>query len=184
MNAVLSQSIAKQPSSFGWGNQLARATWNIVWLLLFRLSPRPCFRWRNFLLRCFGARIGPGSHVYPAARIWAPWNLEMGRTAAIADGAFIYNPARVTLEDFSIVSHEAFLCAASHDYTRWDFPLVTKPIRVSRHAWVAARTFVHMGVTIGEGTVIGAASVVTRDMPEWTVCAGNPCQVVKPYAKS
>lgn len=181
---ALQTGTASPPSSFGLTQQLARATWNLVWLLFFRFSPRPCFGWRRFLLRCFGARIGKGSHVYPAAKIWAPWNLEMGRTAAIADGAFIYNPARITLEDFSIVSHDAFLCAASHDYTRWDFPLITKPIRISKHAWVAARAFIHMGVTIGEGTVIGAASVVTRDMPGWTVCAGNPCQEIKPYAKS
>ena len=171
-------------SAHSRSNQAARLLWGAVWLLLFRPSPRLFHGWRRFLLRLFGARIGTGSHVYPAARIWAPWNLEMGCTAAIADGAFIYNPDLVTLEDFSIVSHDAFLCAASHDYTRWTFPLVTRPIRVHRHAWVAARSFIHMGVTIGEGAVIGAGSVVTRDMPEWTVCAGNPCRAIKPYDKS
>lgn len=180
MNATL----PSYRNQLSWQNKLARALWSWVWLLLFRPSPRPCFRWRRFLLRCFGARIGAGSHIYPSARIWAPWNLETGQTVAIADGANIYNPAPVILEDYSIVSQEAFLCAASHDYTRWTFPLVTQPIRVGAHAWIAARAFVHMGVTIGEGCVIGAASVVTKDTPPWTVCAGNPCTVIRTYDKS
>jgi acetyltransferase-like isoleucine patch superfamily enzyme len=40
-----------------------------------------------------------------------------------------------------------------------------------------------MGVTVGEGCVIGSGSVVTRDMPAWTVCAGVPCRPIRPYAK-
>jgi putative colanic acid biosynthesis acetyltransferase WcaF len=60
---------------------------------------------------------------------------------------------------------------------------VTDRIVVGRHAWVAARAIVHMGVSVGEGCVIGAGSVVTRDMPAWTVCAGNPCRPIRPYVK-
>lgn len=172
------------PSAHGWRNKVARVAWGIVWALLFRCSPRVCFGWRNFLLRCFGATIGPGSHIYPSARIWAPWNLRLGRTVGIGDRAFVYNPAEVVLEDFAVISQEAFLCTASHDFRRWDFPLVTGPIRVGRHAWVASRAFVHMGVHIGEGCVIGAASVVTRDTPPWTICAGNPCRILRTYDKS
>jgi len=103
---------------------------------------------------------------------------------AVADGAEIYNPSLVRLDDYAIVSQGAFLCAASHDYTRWTFPLVTRPIVVGRYAWVAARAIIQMGVTLGEGCVVGAGSVVTRDLPAWTVCGGNPCQIIKPYAKS
>jgi putative colanic acid biosynthesis acetyltransferase WcaF len=170
-------------SSHSAANRLARVLWNVTWLLLYRPSPRPLHAWRRMLLRLFGAKIGQGSHPYPGARFWAPWNLTIGNVVAIADGAEIYNPAHITLEDRSIVSQGAYLCAASHDYTRWSFPLVTKPIVVKKHAWVAARAIVHMGVTIGEGCVIGAGSVVTKSTPDWTVCAGNPCRVIKTYDK-
>lgn len=183
-HAAETLSGAEFPSVHTWRNKLGRVLWGFVWVFLFRYSPRPFFSWRNCLLRCFGARIGQGTHVYPSVRIWAPWNLEAGQTVGIADGAHIYNPDRVVLEDFAVISQEVFLCSASHDYTRWTFPLVTAPIRVERHAWLAARVFVHMGVTIGEGCVIGAASVVTRDTPPWTVCAGNPCKAIKPYDKN
>jgi acetyltransferase-like isoleucine patch superfamily enzyme len=59
------------------------------------------------------------------------------------------------------------------------FPVIHGAIVVGRKAWVAARAIVLMGVTIGEGSVIGAGSVVTRDVPAHTICAGNPARVMK-----
>ncbi len=170
-------------SKFSFGNRAARQLWNLAWLLLFRPTPRFFHPWRRFLLRAFGAQIGSGAHVYAGAKIWAPWNLVLGREAAIADGADIYNADRIEIGDYAVVSQGAYLCGASHDYTSWDFPLVAAPIVVRARAWIAARAIVHMGVTVGEGCVIGSGSVVTRDMPAWTVCAGVPCRPIRPYAK-
>jgi putative colanic acid biosynthesis acetyltransferase WcaF len=135
------------------------------------------------LLRCFGATIGPSAHIYPGARIWAPWNLSAGRAVAVADGAEIYNTSRIELGDYAVISQGAYLCGAGHDFESWEFPLVSAPITIGAHAWVAARAIVHRGVTIGDGCVIGAGSVVTRDMPAWTVCAGVPCRALRPYEK-
>jgi len=170
-------------SQFSVANRVARQLWNIVWLLLFRPTPRVCHGWRRLLLQLFGARVGAGAHVYAGAKIWAPWNLVLGREAAIADGADIYNADRIEIGEYAVISQGAYLCGASHDYTSWDFPLVAAPIVVGARAWVAARAIVHMGVTLGDGCVVGAGSVVTRDMPAWTVCAGVPCRPIKPYAK-
>lgn len=158
---------------------LGRVLWWAVSLSLFRYSPRPLHRWRTFLLQCFGARLGAGCHIYGSAKIWAPWNLECGPRACIADDAEIYNPAMVVLGEGVVVSQGAFLCTASHDYQNPAFPLIHGSIVVGKRAWVAARALVLMGVTIGEGSVIGAGSVVTSDVPPNTVCAGNPARVVK-----
>jgi putative colanic acid biosynthesis acetyltransferase WcaF len=65
-------------------------------------------------------------------------------------------------------------------HTDANFPLIAKPIVVGGSAWIAAEAFVHPGITIGEGAVIGARAVVTKDMPAWMVCVGHPCQPVKP----
>src|ERR1700741_4633312 len=83
--------------AFSSDNRLRRLLWNLCWALLFRPSPRPLHAWRGALLRLFGAKIGPNPRIYPAARIWAPWNLECGDLVAIADQAEIYNPAPVFL---------------------------------------------------------------------------------------
>jgi putative colanic acid biosynthesis acetyltransferase WcaF len=170
-------------SGYAFRNRIARQSWNLVWLFLFRPTPRPFHAWRRLLLRCFGAQVAPGARIHAGARIWAPWNLVAGRGAAIADGAEIYNPSRIELGEYAVISQSACLCGASHDFESWEFPLLSAPIVIGAHAWIAARAIVRMGVTIGAGCVVGAGSVVTRDMPAWTVCAGVPCRVIRAYTK-
>jgi len=131
------------------------------------------------LLRCFGARIGAGAHPYPAARIWAPWQLEMGADSCLADGVDCYNVAPIRLGRGAVVSQRAFLCAATHDYADPAFPLVAREISIGDRAWVAAEAFVGPGVTVGEGAVVGARAVATKDVEPWTVVGGNPAQVLK-----
>lgn len=163
----------------GLRNKLARVLWGVAWLLLFRPSPRPLHGWRRFLLRCFGARVGIGAHPYPSAKVWAPWNLTMGDHSCLADGVECYCVAPITLGPSALVSQRAFLCGATHDYTDPAFPLVPKPIAVGAGAWVAAEAFVGPGVKVGDGAVVGARAVATKDIEPWAVVAGNPARVVK-----
>ncbi len=83
--------------SFSLSNRMRRLAWSICWTLLFRTSPRPFHSWRAFLLRCFGARLGPHCHFYPRSRIWAPWNLLCADGVSLGDDAEIYNPSPVIL---------------------------------------------------------------------------------------
>lgn len=168
-----------QPS-FSLKNRVARLIWAIIYTLFFQSSPRPFYEWRSFLLRCFGAKIGKGCHVYPKARIWAPWNLVMADYAGMADDVNCYSMAIVSLGTKVVVSQGTYLCTGTHDYEDPSFQLYAKPISISDNVWLCAESFIHPGVTIGEGSVIGARSVVTKDMPAWTVCAGNPCKPIKP----
>ena len=109
-------------------NKLGRVAWGVVCTLLFRWTPRPLHGWRAFLLRCFGAQLGPDCHIYPGARIWAPWNLVCADQVAIADEAVVYNAATVTLGSHAIVSQQAYLCSATHDMDDPAFPMIVKPI--------------------------------------------------------
>ena len=166
-------------SELSWRNQLARAVWTGVWGLLCRPSPRPFHAWRRFWLRVFGARIGRGVAVYPSARVWAPWNLEMAAGSGLADGVDCYNVDRVVLEEGAIVSQYAFLCTASHDITDPGRRLTTAPISLGRSSWVCAGAFLHPGVTIGEGAVVAARSVVVKNVGPWAVVGGNPAKFLK-----
>ena len=156
--------------------ELAR---RVLWTLaqpLFRFSPRPCFGWRRFLLRCFGAKVGHSVHVYPTATIYFPWNLEAGDETAIGERALIYNLGRVTLGARVTVSHGAHVCAGTHDHTKPDFPLLRPPIIVGPEAWICADAFVGPGVTIGEGAIVGARAVAMKDVRPWTIVIGNPAR--------
>jgi putative colanic acid biosynthesis acetyltransferase WcaF len=68
--------ITYRPSSDSLANRAARLLWAVVWLVLFRPSPKLLYGWRRALLRLFGAQLGRGVHVHASARVWAPWNLK------------------------------------------------------------------------------------------------------------
>ncbi len=166
--------------SFTFRNRVGRALWGLVYVILFRPSPRPLHRWRAALLSLFGARLGRHVHVCPSARIWAPWNLETGSYVGIGDRAIIYNMATIRLGDRCTVSQSAHLCCGSHDVDSADFQLIAGPIDVEPHVWICAEAFVGMGVRIAEGSVVGARAVVMRDLNSpWTVYAGVPARPIR-----
>lgn len=161
-------------------NKLMRLVWGIVWLLLFRPSPRWALHgWRRFLLRQFGAKIGEGSRIAPTCRVWAPWNLEMGNLSVLADHVDCYTMDKIRIGSKVAVSQRTFLCSGSHRTDSLIRELITAPITIDDHAWIAAECFIHPGTHIGEGCVVGARSVVTKDLRAWTICAGIPCKTIK-----
>jgi len=164
--------------SFSLRNRIARLVWGWVYIIFFRFSPKPLHEWRSFLLRLFGAKVGKGVHVYPGVKIWAPWNLVLDDECGIANGAILYSQDKISIGYRAVISQGAHICAGTHDYRKRGFPLTTKPILIGAESWVAAEAFVHPGVKIGEGSVIGARSVVTKDMPAWMICAGFPCKAI------
>ncbi len=157
-------------------NKLARVLWGVIWTVLFRPSPRPVHRWRNRLLRLFGADLHPTARVYPRARVWAPWHLTMGEHACIGDDVDVYAVERISIGARSTVSQYGYLCAATHDFEDPDHPLVPMPIVIGANCWLAADVFVGPGVTIGDGTVVGARSAVFKDLPAWVIATGTPAR--------
>ncbi len=168
----------RRARKYSLGEMIRRMLWTLVQPLL-RFSPRICFGWRWFLLRCFGAKIGRRVHVYPSATIYFPWNLEAGDESAVGEGALIYNLGRVTLGERVTISHRAHLCAGTHDYTKPDFPLLRPPITIGSEAWICADAFVGPGVTVGEGAIVGARAVAMKDVRPRAIVIGNPAHEIK-----
>lgn len=165
--------------AFSFGNRVRRLLWHLCWVLLFRPSPRPMHAWRALLLRLFGATLGPGCHFYPAARIWAPWNLIAADHVSAADGVEIYNPSPMIFGSHVVLSQGCYLCGASHDYNDPSFPLVSYRMSFGAYSWICARASVGPGLNVGEGAVLGLASVATRDLEPWTVYIGSPAVSVR-----
>lgn len=165
--------------AFPWRNRARRAAWNLCQFAMLQWSPRPLFKWRGFVLRQFGARLGSNVFIYPTCRIWAPWLLQVDDVATLAGDCEVYNPAGVHVSHHAIVSQGAYLCGASHDFQDPAFPLVARPICIEPYAWICARAMVLLGVTVGEGAVLAAGAVAAKDLEPWTVYAGNPAQPIK-----
>ncbi len=160
---------------------LRRLTWAMVQRTLFRWSPRPCHRWRVALLRAFGAQVpdSTGIKIYPTVDVSFPWKLTLESETLVGPHVRLYNLAPVTLRRGATLSQYTHLCAGTHDFMRWSMPLVVAPIVIGDNAWLGADVFVGPGITIGELAVVGARSVVVRDLPSRMVCAGNPCRPLR-----
>jgi len=156
-----------------------RWLWLAVQSTLFRWSPRPLHGFRAVLLRCFGAQIEGPVVIFPTARIVFPWKLSLAPRSMVGPHVKLYNVASIRLEYGANVSQHSHLCAGSHDFTQWTMPLVAAPIVIGRNAWLGADVFVGPGVTVGELCVVGARSVVVRDLPARQVCLGSPCRPIR-----
>ena len=150
-----------------------RLLWSIV-SLGFRLSPRPFWAWRNFLLRLFGAQVGAKTRIFPSVKITIPWHITIGNEVGIGNNVTLYALGLIKIGDRATISQGAHICAGSHDYLDPKMRLLKEPIVIGNDAWVCADAFVGPGVVVGESSVVGARGVVMRHVDPDTVVAGNP----------
>jgi putative colanic acid biosynthesis acetyltransferase WcaF len=154
----------------------------VIWgmgKLIFRLTPRPCFALRRAILRSFGAKVGSGVNIYPSARIYYPWNLEIGDDSSIGEWALIYNLGKVSIGERTTISQRVHLCAGTHDYKKLAMPLIKPPIVVGDEVWICADAFVGPNVKVGDRVIVAAASVVVKDVAASLIVGGNPSKYIK-----
>ncbi|TLD69938.1 putative colanic acid biosynthesis acetyltransferase [Phragmitibacter flavus] len=174
-----SSGIQSNRSSRKWTRNelLARALWSFVHPL-YRFSPRLLWGWRRFMLRCFGAKVGDQVHIHPTAKVFIPWNLEIGDWSAIGFDVCVYNLGPLKIGQNVTISQRAHLCGGSHDFTDASMPLIKAPITVQNDVWICADAFIGPGVIIGERAVVGARSVVVKNVSDSIIVAGNPAKEI------
>jgi putative colanic acid biosynthesis acetyltransferase WcaF len=160
-------------------NKIKRFIWGFIQSSFFRFSPRQAHFFRVFLLKIFGANIGSGVHIYPKAKIWAPWNLAMESNSSIDDYVDCYNVAPIKIGANTAISRYVFLCTATHDYSKKNRPLLISPIKVGSKVWIAADVFVGPGVTINNNSVILARVFISKDVPRSVVVRQKQNYLIK-----
>lgn len=152
--------------------------WELSWLLMCRWTPKPMNAWRLLWLKLFGAKIDGYPFVHQRAIIAIPWNLTLHDRACLGDRAVAYSLGEIELMQDSTIAQEAYLCTGTHDFSNPVRPLQTGKIVIGKSAFIGARAFILPGVTIGNGAIVGACSVVTKNVDANMCVAGNPARVV------
>lgn len=175
------QEVWLRPSSspYSFKEKLRMLIWWSLESVLFKTSSHKMNAWRCFMLRKFGARIGKGNFIDPQARIWFPWNLEMGDNSGIGFDVLIYNLDKVTIGNFVTIAPKCVINTASHDHSDENFKLITKPVVLESGVFVGLDSYISPGVIVHKMAVIGARSVVVKDLPANMVCVGHPCRPIK-----
>lgn len=152
--------------------------WRVTWLTTCSWTPKFFNPWRLIILRLFGSKISGIPFVHSHARIEIPWHLTMKDRACLGKQANVYSLGEIELQEGSTISQEVFLCSGSHDFKSPSFQLITNKITVEKNVFIGVRSLVLPGVNIGQGSVIGAMSVVTKDIPKNKIFAGNPAKYI------
>jgi putative colanic acid biosynthesis acetyltransferase WcaF len=157
--------------------------WSVCWALFCRWTPKPLYLWRLLWLRLFGCKTYGKPFVHQRSRIQIPWNLILHDKACLGDGVIAYSLGEIEVKARATIAQEAYICTGTHNFLDPSLALMTAKIIIGEDAFVGARTFIMPGVVIGKGAVIGACSVVTKDVDDWTFVAGNPAREIKKRPK-
>ncbi len=151
-------------------------------------SARPTeTRKREELLCKMLAEIGEGSFIEPP--FFANWGgcfLHLGHHVYINHNLSLVDDTHIYIGDCTKLGPNVMICTAGHPILpelRGSAPYqFNMPVRIGRNCWIGAGVCILPGVTIDDHAVIGAVSVVTKDIPARTVAVGNPCRVLRPIS--
>ena len=159
---------------------------NLLWLginkTIFRLTPSKGKLFRLFrvsLCRLFGADISYNASIHPSAILEYPWNIQIADFSSIGEKAWIYAIETISIGKYTNIGKDVYLITGTHDISSNTFSLITKSISIGNGCWVATRAMVLPGVSVGDFSVVGAGSVVTKSVPSHMVVGGNPAITIK-----
>jgi len=169
----------KLPKNFRGRSGITVQLWWFVQALFFHPSPQIFYGWRRFLLRLFGANIGKDVIIRSSVTVTYPWKVSIGDYSWVGDNVELYSLGDINIGENVVISQRSYLCAASHDYRKDNFPIFRKTITIEDECWLATDVYVAPGITVGKGTVVGARSSIFKSLPPGKVCIGSPAYPVK-----
>lgn len=134
---------------------------------------------RKWFYSVMGAKIGDNSVICRRAEILYPRGLNIADNVAI--GWFVDLDARagISIEHDTNISSRTVFITGSHDIDDPEFTASFLPIEIGHHCWIGTGATVLQGVSIGNGAVVAAGAVVTKDIPEWEVWGGVPAKYIR-----
>jgi len=127
-----------------------------------------------------------GKPVDKSFRLFPPFYTECGKNITVGKNVFInacckfQDQAGITIGDGSFIGHNVTIATINHDFNPDNrAAMYPKPVKICKNVWIGSDCTILPGITIEDGAVIGAGSVVTKNVPKNTVVAGNPAKFIK-----
>lgn len=131
-------------------------------------------------------RIGKGTRLGRYTRLDAGYGgkINIGKNVLVDDYAYISAQEHISIGDETHIAAFTFITDFNHGFNRRDVPIHTQqcevaPVTIGSDVWIGAHSSILKGVTIGDGAIVGAGSVVTKDVPPYTIVAGSPAAIIK-----
>jgi putative colanic acid biosynthesis acetyltransferase WcaF len=153
--------------------------WYYTNILFFRSYLFPSSRFKMFILRLFGAKIGKGIVVKPGVNIKYPWLLEIGEYTWIGEGVWIDNLTTVKIGSNVCISQGAMLLTGNHDFKKTSFDLIVGSVILENGVWIGAKSVVCPGVKCNTHSVLSVSSVATHDLESYFIYQGNPALKIR-----
>lgn len=134
--------------------------------------------WWRLQKEIFKGKIGEGSRVMSPLTAVRPNEVTIGNNVVVMNGCLMMSAGTITIDDDVRIAANTQLISNNHDPYNRDV-ITCKPVHICKGAWVGAGSTILPGVTVGKYAIVGASSVVTKDVPDYAVAVGNPARVIK-----
>ena len=142
---------------------------------------------REALLKEMFAEIGEGVYLEPPFHAnWAGHHVHMGKNVYANFNLTLVDDGEIYIGDYTMIGPNVTIATAGHPVLpelRQEAYQFNIPVHIGKNVWIGAGVIILPGVTVGDNTVIGAGSVVTKDIPSDVVAVGNPCRVLRPIGE-
>jgi maltose O-acetyltransferase len=170
---------AHAPTGARRANAWRRDVWADLRLrLLAEVGRVPSHRVRNLWYRRSGMTLPETSSIHWRAEFYAPERIVVGEHVIIGDSAFLDGRSGLSIGDNVNLGSHVSIYTREHDVNSPTFAETGAPVVIGDRAWVSSHSIVLPGVTIGEGAVVAAGAVVTKDVEPYTIVGGNPAKLI------
>ena len=147
-------------------------------LCLHVITYIPSHTLRNAVWRSVGVKLGSGSTLHTGVRVYDPRNIKIGEGTIIGYGCFIDGRDKVTIGNHTDIASGVMIYSSEHDLSAPDFHAVSEPVKIGDYVFIGPRAIILAGVKIGDGAVVAAGAVVTKDIPGYTIVGGVPAKEI------
>jgi maltose O-acetyltransferase len=151
----------------------------LAYLYFFRFG-----KIRSYFYTWMMKKTGENVYIFSPFRCTSPEGIEIGNEVVIANNCVMGGEGGLKIGNYVMIGNNVTILTSNHGYEKYDIPMLRqsiecKPTKINDDVWIGANSVILPGVLIGQGAIIGAGSIVTKDIEPYSIVAGNPARIIK-----